>query len=142
VILVDVNLLLNAYDEESPQHDPARRWLEGVLSGPDTVGFAWATIVAFLRIGTHPSVFARPLAREEATSIVSEWLARPNVTVLEAGERHWEILSRLVTESQARGPLVPDAHLAALAIEHGAVIHTSDQDFSRFAPARWVDPLA
>ncbi len=141
MILIDANLLLYAYDASSGSHRRAHAWLEGVLSGPEPFGLAWATILGFLRISTHPRVFASPLSIAEAVSIVSEWLAHPGVRVLDPGERHWAILSELLPASQARGPLVMDAHLAALAIEHGAVLCTTDQDFTRFRGLRRLNPL-
>jgi len=132
MILIDANLLLYAYGAASEHHAKARPWLEFVLSRAEPVGLAWVTILAFLRIGTDSRLQGRPLLMREAISIVNEWLSRPNVAVLEPGERHWSILSRLLPESQARGPLVMDAHLAALAIEHGATVATNDRDFTRF----------
>jgi toxin-antitoxin system PIN domain toxin len=142
MILVDANLLLYAYDASSKFHARARPWLEELLSGADPVGLAWVTLLAFLRIGTNPRALTRPLPLGEAVQIVSSWLAQPGVVRLEPGDRHWEILSRLLEPAQARGPLVMDAHLAALAIEHGAVLATSDRDFSRFDGLRTVNPLA
>jgi toxin-antitoxin system PIN domain toxin len=141
LILVDANLLLYAYDPSSERHEAARRWLESVLSGFEPVGFAWATILAFLRIGTSHRAFTSPLTPEEAVAIVSGWLERPMVGVPSPGEHHWKILSDLLTTAQAHGPLVMDAHLAALAIEHGATLCTTDRDFTRFPGLRVVNPL-
>ncbi len=141
MILVDANLLLYAYDRSSRFHVRAREWLETTLSGPEPVGLPWATLLAFLRISTNPRALARPLSIEEASEIVSSWLDQPQVTRPEPGEHHWEILSALLAPAQARGPLVTDAHLAALSIEHGAVLATSDRDFSRFAGLRSTNPL-
>jgi hypothetical protein len=142
LILVDANLLLYAYHPEAEQHPKSRAWLEAMLSGPELVRFAWLTLWAFLRISTNPRVFERPLTSAEAGEAVSAWLAVPAAGILEPGERHWEILSGLIGASQARGPLVMDAALAALAIEHGATLHTTDRDFARFPDLRWRDPLA
>jgi len=142
VILVDANLLLFAYDAASEHHARARTWLEDVLSGSDPVGFAWVTLLAFLRIATNPRALARPLTLAEATAIVSSWLGQPCVSLLQPGERHWEILSGLLEPAQARGPLVMDAHLAALAMEHGAVLASNDRDFARFDGLQIVNPLA
>lgn len=141
MILVDANLLLYAYDASSVHHPAGRAWLERVLSRPEPFGVAWVTVLAFLRISTHPRVFEAPFSIAEACGIVSEWLAHPAVRVLDPGERHWAILSELLPASQARGPLVMDAHLAALAIEHGAVLSTTDQDFTRFRGLRTLNPL-
>lgn len=139
--LIDANLLLYAYDASSRHHARSREWLEEVLSGPDPVGLAWIAILAFLRISTNPRALAHPLSLAEAVSIVSSWLEQPCVQPLDPGERHWEILSGLLEPAQARGPLVMDAHLAALALEHGAILATSDRDFSRFEGLRTLDPL-
>jgi uncharacterized protein len=141
VILVDVNLLLFAYNPSFDRHQRAREWLESVLSRPDPVCLAWATILAFLRIATNPRAFEYPLSIEEAIPIVSTWLELPMVTILEPGDRHWTILTQLLSQTQLRGPAVMDAHLAALAIEHGAVLCTSDRDFARFPNLRLLNPL-
>ena len=142
MILLDANLLLYAYDDESPRHDAARRWVEAVLSGDEAVGFPLVTLIAFLRIATNPAVYRRPLTPARAVEIVSSWLARPNVSVAAPSERHWAILADTLERGQARGPLVVDAHLAALAIEHGATLASTDRDFARFPGLRFRDPLA
>ncbi len=141
MILIDANLLLYAFDLSSPHHQAARRWLTATLSSPEPVALAWATILAFLRLGTEPRLLRRPLTTAEASAIVSEWLERPNVTVLAPGERHWALLNRLLAEGQVKGALVTDAHLAALAIEHGATVATVDRDFARFPGLRFFNPL-
>lgn len=141
MILVDANLLLFAYNPSFDRHPRARAWLEAVLSNHDPVCLAWATILAFLRISTNPRAFEHPLSMKEAVPIVSAWLERPMVTILEPGERHWAILTDLLSQTQVRGPAVMDAHLAALAIEHGAVLCTSDRDFVRFPRLRMLNPL-
>ncbi len=139
--LVDANLLLYAYHPRAEQHDTSRAWLEAALSGPELVRFAWVTLWAFLRIATNPRVFDRPLSTAEAKAAVSSWLAQPNAGILEPGERHWEILRGLRRDGQAAGPLVMDAALAAIAIEHGATLYTTDRDFSRFPGLKWTNPL-
>lgn len=141
MILVDANLLLYAYNPSFDRHRRARAWLEGVLSRPDPVCLAWASILAFLRIVTNPRAFEYPLSVEEAVPIVSAWLERPMVAILEPGARHWAVLAELLSRTQVRGPAVMDAHLAALAIEHGAVLCTTDRDFARFPGLRLLDPL-
>jgi len=141
VTLIDANLLLYAFDLSSLHHRPARHWLETTLSKPEPVALSWATILAFLRIGTTPRLLQRPLAMATAAGMVSQWLARPTVTVLSPGDRHWEILNHFLTEGQAQGSLVTDAHLAALAVEHGATIATLDRDFARFPGLRFFNPL-
>ncbi len=141
MILVDANLLLYAYDSLSAKHQEARLWMEEAFSGIEPVRLSWPVILAFLRISTNTRLRSAPFTLEEAAAIVDEWFMRPNVDLLEPGERHWQILRHLLPESQARGPLVSDAHIAALAIEHGAVLYTTDRDFSRFERLQWHNPL-
>jgi toxin-antitoxin system PIN domain toxin len=141
VILVDANLLLYAHHPRAEQHEKSRAWLEAVLVGPDLVRFAWLTLWAFLRIATSPRVFDRPLSASEAEGAISSWLAQPAAGVLEPGERHWDILRALVRDGQTVGPLVMDAVLAAIALEHGAAVYTTDRDFSRFPGLKWTNPL-
>ena len=141
MILLDANLLLYAYNVADEHHDAARTWLEGVLAGPEEVRLAWVTILAFLRIGTNPRAFEQPLSIQEAVGHASDWLAQPAVTVIEPGERHWSILSELLPSSQAKANLVMDAHLAALAIENGATLCTTDRDFARFQGLKLRYPL-
>jgi toxin-antitoxin system PIN domain toxin len=141
LILVDANLLLYAYQPRSPHHQASRRWLEDVLSGPELVRFAWVTIWAFIRISTDPRVLERPLTIGEASAAVTAWLAQPTAGLIEPGDRHWALLSVLLEEGQATGALAMDAALAALAIEHGATLHTTDRDFSRFPGLKWINPI-
>ena len=141
MILIDANLLLYAYDPHSSHHADSKAWLEATLSGSQLVRFAWTTLWAFLRISTNPRVYERPLSIGEAEQAVASWLAQPVVGILDPGERHWEILRRLMTSGQAAGPLVMDAALAAVAIEHGATLYTTDRGFARFAELRWTNPL-
>jgi len=141
MILVDANLLLYAYHPRAEQHEASRAWLEATLSGSQLVRFAWLTIWAFLRVSTNPRVFDRPLSTAEAEAAVSSWLDQPVAGILDAGERHWDILCSLLHTGQATGPLVMDAVLAAIAIEHGATLHTTDRDFSRFPGLKWKNPL-
>ncbi len=141
MILVDANLLLYAYNPSSPHHSAARDWFEATMSGSEPVGFAWVTLLAFVRIGTSARALEHPLPTAEAGDIVSEWLASSITTLLNPGERHWQILRDLMTRGQVRGPLVTDAHLAALAIEHGAELATTDRDFARFPGLKFFNPL-
>jgi uncharacterized protein len=140
--LVDANLLLYAYDASSPRHELARAWLEENLNAREPFAIPWSSIHAFLRIGTHPSVFANPMTIQDAAGVVDSWLALPAVHVPEPGPRYWPILQDLLVAGQARGNLVGDAHLAALAIENGATLCTTDRDFARFRGLRVVDPTA
>ncbi len=141
MILVDANLLLYAYDSESPHHAPARTWFEGVLSSGSAVRFALITLLAFVRIASDRRVYTCPLPPGDACSLVEEWLAMPNVRLLQPGPRAWRLLSVMCGDGQARGAMVMDAHLAALAIEHGASIATTDRDFTRFPDIELVNPV-
>lgn len=140
--LTDVNLLLYAVDTSAPRHRAARRWLEERLSETETFAFAWAVLLAFLRLSTNPRVFEAPLGPAEAFDIVDGWLAHPCSTVVQPTERHAAVLRELLEPLGTAGNLTTDAHLAALAIEHGADLCSSDSDFSRFPGIRWLDPLA
>jgi len=141
VRLPDINLLLYAYDSQSPRQDAARDWLEVTLSGTETVAFAWAVVVGFLRIATNRAMFLKPWNAGDALDLVDGWLAQPAVTVVHPSDRHAAVLRDLLTPLGAAGNLTSDAHLAALAIEHGATLYSCDNDFSRFPGLRWVDPL-
>jgi len=142
MMLPDANILLYAYDTDSVHHEAARGWLEVTFAKPEPVGLAWVALLAFLRIGTDRRIRKNAYSIVEATAIVSGWLDQPLVTILHPGERHWEILRQLLVEGQAPGPLVTDAHLAALAIEHGATLATADRDFARFPGLRFFNPLS
>ena len=141
MILVDANVLIYAYHPRDERHAPCRRWLETTFSGLTPVGLPWLSIWAFLRIGTNPRAFEQPLEMQEARDIVSSWLDVSVVRVLEPGERYWDILSQLVVEARVTGPLVTDAALAALALEHGASVCTTDKDFLRFPGLTVIDPI-
>lgn len=139
--LVDANILIYAYNPQATQHEAAKRWLESAFSGTAPVRLAWTSVVAFVRIMTHPQVFQRPLSIEEAVAVVDSWLAAPAVDVLPTGDRHWAILRDTLAKGQARAALASDAHLAALAIEYGAVLATTDRDFARFDGLRTINPI-
>jgi uncharacterized protein len=141
VKLPDVNLLLYGIDEDSPRHQAARAWVETLFGGTETVALAWAVMLAFVRLTTKPQVMARPFTVEDALDIVEGWLARSNVVVVHPTDRHARILRELLAPLGTGGNLTTDAHLAALSIEHGAELCSSDADFSRFPGVRWQDPL-
>jgi hypothetical protein len=141
VKIVDVNLLLYAVNEDAPLHGKAKAWFEGVLSGSETVGFEWTALLAFLRLSTRPTVFPKPLRIGEAFSLVESWLAQPCAAVIGPGLRHLALLKGLVEPFGASGGLIADAHLAAVAVEHGAELCSCDVDFSRFPGVRWTHPL-
>jgi toxin-antitoxin system PIN domain toxin len=142
VILVDANVLLYAYHPGDERHEAARAWLESALTASEPVRFAWITLWAFLRISTNPRVYEHPLLPGEAKAAISSWLERSVAGILEPGERHWAILKDLLAGDQVRGPLIMDAVLAALALEHGAALQTTDGDFARFPGLKWRNPLA
>lgn len=139
--LLDVNLLLYAVDESSPHHERAKPWLESTLSATEQVGFAWSVLLGFVRIGTNPVAFAQPLTATDALDLVDDWLAQPIATVVHPTGQHAAVLRRLLEPIGTAGNLTTDAHLAALAIEHGAELLSRDADFSRFDGLRWRDPL-
>jgi uncharacterized protein len=141
MILVDANLLIYAHHQASEFHSRARAWFEDALQGREDIAIAWMSVLAFLRITTNRHIFAHPFSMAEAEKIVAEWMGHPAISMVSTGDRHWEILSRMLLVGQAGSELVSDAHLAALAIEHGAVVCTTDRDFARFPGLRWQNPL-
>jgi hypothetical protein len=141
VKLVDLNLLLYAVNRDAVHHGAARRWLERTLSGAETIGFPWAVLLGFLRIATSGRVFRSPLQPEEAIAIVDGWLARPNVVPVVPGDGHWGTLRGVLAQVGTAGNLTTDAHLAALALDTGAELCSTDADFGRFRGVRWVNPL-
>ena len=140
--LVDVNLLLYAYDEAAPLHARAKRWLAARFASDETTGIALASALAFVRITTNPRVFRRAFGVAEVCGIVDEWFTLPNVFLIQPTDRHWPIFVELATASQSRGALIPDADLAASAFEHGAAVCTHDRDFSRFGKVAIEFPLS
>lgn len=140
-MIVDANLLLYAVDRTSPQHDAAAMWLTEVLNGEERVGLPWQTIGAFLRISTHPRVTASPLDGPSAWSHVADWLAAGPAWIPPATERTARVYERLLGATPITGNLVPDAMLAALAVENGVEVCTADTDFARFPGVRWRNPL-
>jgi len=142
VILVDANLLIYAIDRDSPHHHRAHAWLQATLSGTTSVGLAWIVALAFLRITTRAAIIHNPLPAERAIGYLDSWLALPHVTLVCPGEQHWPILRNLLQASGTGGNLTSDAHLAALAIEQGYTIYSTDHDFRRFAGLTVVNPLS
>jgi uncharacterized protein len=140
-MIVDANILLYAVDASSQFHEPARNWLESSLNEPSRVGLPWVSLLAFQRISTHPRASASPLSPSQAWSFVADWLDADATWVPVPGERHAEILRDLIVAGDLRGNRVSDAHLAALAIEHGVGVCSADSDFARFPQINWVNPL-
>jgi hypothetical protein len=140
-VIVDANVLLYAVDARSPFHQPARKWVEDALSGPVRVGLPWVSLTAFLRISTHPRASVNPLSPADAWTYVEDWLAAGPTWIPEPTARHADLLQGLVVDGDLRGNLIPDAHLAALALEHGVGVCSADSDFARFPQLRWVNPV-
>ncbi len=138
--VVDANVLLYAVNEDSPLHERARTWLDAALAGSETVGFAWIVLLAFLRLSTRSDLFAQPLTAEEATGVVEMWLSAPTAVVVHPTARHLPVLSGLLGPLGTAANLVNDAHLAALAVEHGGGVTSFDRDFGRFQGVRWQEP--
>jgi uncharacterized protein len=141
VIVLDANILLYAYDVNSEKHERARAWVERALSSGAAVGLPWQTVAAFVRIVTNPKLAGARFTLEEATQIVDQWLDQPNVRLLPPGDQHWFLFRQMLIDGQARGPLVSDAQLAALTLEYGGILQTTDRDFARFPGLRWSNPL-
>jgi toxin-antitoxin system PIN domain toxin len=142
MILLDANLLIYAVNADSPLHPKAKAWLESALSGPETVGFSWTVILAFLRLTTRQGLFRRPLPVDTALDLVASWLDQPAATIAHPGPRHFQVLRGLLQALGTGGNLTSDAHLAAVAIENGAELQSSDNDFGRFQGLTWQNPLS
>jgi uncharacterized protein len=142
VILVDANILLYAEDSLHPHNRKARKWWDDQLSGSRSVCLCWTVLSAFVRIGTNPRVFESPLSLEQAVARVQSWLEQPCARVVRPTDRHWAVFQQMLSEGQAVANLVTDAHLAALAIEHGCQLASTDSDFARFSKLKWMNPLA
>ena len=141
MIIPDLNLLLYAADGTVPQHPKARVWWDEALNGQTRVGLSWSVLIGYLRITTNPRIVSQPLTVSEATRDIHEWLDRRVVDVIEPTQRHLSVLSGLLEPIGVGGNLIQDAHLAALAIEYGGEIHSTDRDFERFAGVRYRNPL-
>jgi toxin-antitoxin system PIN domain toxin len=141
MIVLDANLLLYAYDSLSDNHEQARRWVEHALSEEAVVGLPWQTVEAFIRIATNPRIPGLRFTLDQAVQVVDQWLEQSNVKLLAPGDQHWTIFRKLLIAGQARGSLATDAQLAALTIENGGVLHTTDRDFARFTGLRWTNPI-
>jgi len=141
MIVLDVNLLLYAYDGRAIWHEQARAWWESVLGGQELIGLPWQTIHGFLRISTDSRISGNQVPMGRAVELVDRWLGLSKVRVLTPGERHWSLLREVLMEGQVRGALTTDAQLAALTMEYGGVLHSTDRDFARFPGLRWVNPL-
>ena len=142
MILVDANILVYAHVGSLPQHERARTWLDTALSGSSRVGLPWPSLLGFLRLVTNPRVFQRPESRAGARAHVAAWLDADVAWIPQPTDRHRDVFASLLAAPGMQANLVPDAHLAALAIEHGLTLCSTDGDFGRFPALRWRDPLA
>ena len=142
MILVDANLLVYAHVASFQQHTRARSWLDEQLNGSTLVGLAWPSLLAFLRLVTNPRVFDRPAPTAQAWAQVQAWLSRDNAWIPHPGERHAALLGEVLAIPGVHANLIPDAHLAALALEHGLMVCSTDSDFARFPNVRWTNPLS
>lgn len=141
MILTDANLLIFAYNEHSPEFDSARAWLTKCLSSSKPFAFSWLSIMAFVRVTTNKKLFIKPYSTKEAFEVVENWLSAPGSLILAPGDEHLSIVKRLATESGIYGTGLTDAHVAALAIEHGVTLASSDSDFAKFTGLKWINPL-
>lgn len=146
MIVLDANVLLYAYDSTSLHHRRAAEWITQVFSGSEPVGIPWQTVISFLRVVTNPRLPGDRYTVEEGIAVVERWLEQPCVRLLGPqtegrGELYWSILKQTIQEGQARGPLLGNAHLAALTTATGGVLYSTDQDFGRFPRLRWKNPL-
>ena len=141
MILPDVNLLVYAYNTDAPLHQQARRWWESCLDGSQPVAIAWVVALGFVRLMTSRAVMQWPMAMDVALSQLGRWLEHPSVLILQPGPRHFAILSSFCETGVLQSALLTDAHIAALAIENQAMVHSNDTDFNRFAGLRWHNPL-
>ena len=139
--IVDINLLIYAINKDAPHHSKAKKWLEDSLSSDEPFGFAWIVILGFLRIVTNGRIMPTPLIPEVAIDSVNDWLLQPPSLTIVPSHQHWSILKELLMPLGAAANLTSDAHLAALAIEHGARLYSTDNDFSRFQSLRWTNPI-
>lgn len=138
--LVDANVLIYAINSDAAHHDRSRRWLEAALSGTDPVGFSWAVLLAFLRVTTRRGILEHPLPAGDALAFIDSWLRQPQTEIVVPGPNHWKILRSLITTSGTAGNLTSDAHLAALALEGGWTLVSTDNDFRRFSGLSLLNP--
>lgn len=139
--LVDANVLIYAVNSDSPHHERARRWFEDELSGMDRVGLAWIVVLAFLRVTTRHGILERPLSADAAVAYLDSWLCHPSVELVVPGTNHWPIFRALIASMGTAGNLISDVHLAALALEGGWTVVSTDNDFRRFDGLQVLNPL-
>ena len=142
MILLDANVFIYSYNADAPEHTRMHQWLSDLFSDVELIGVPWLALWAFIRVVTNPRLSPTPKPAADVFDVVRTLLAHPQVMLIEPGARHAEILERLVIDYRVSGPLFTDAVLAALAIEHGATLASTDRDFSRFPNLRWINPLS
>jgi len=141
MILLDVNLLVYAHDASSRHHAQARPWWENQLNGSQMIGLSWVALLGFIRLMTNPRIYQNPYSPPEILAIVGAWLEQPHVKIIHPSEHHFARLANLIAAIGTAGNLTTDAHLAALAIERGLILQTTDADFARFPGLKWHNPL-
>jgi hypothetical protein len=141
MILPDVNVLVYAYDESSKDHARAKGWWEDQLNGSQMIGLSWVVLLGFIRLLTNPRIHRNPYTPPEILAVVESWLEQPHVKIIHPSEQHFALLAGLIKQVGTAGNLTTDAHLAALAIERGLILQTTDADFARFAGLKWKNPL-
>jgi toxin-antitoxin system PIN domain toxin len=141
MILPDINLLIYAHDETSKYHSPAKQWWGDQLNGSQMIGLSWVTLLGFIRLLTNPRIYQNPYSPAEILPIVKTWLDQPHVKIIHPSEQHFKLLANLIEQIGTAGNLTTDAHLAALAIERGLILQTTDADFARFPGLKWNNPL-
>ncbi len=139
--IVDLNILIYAVNEDAPDHRKAKKWWENCLSETETVGLPWVVILGFLRITTNPRIMRMPLAHDQAIGLIDDWLKQDPVRIVRPTDSHWGILKHFILHLGTASNLTTDAHIAALAVERGCILYSSDNDFSRFPNLRWSNPL-
>ncbi len=142
MILPDINLLIYAHNLRAAQHQKALAWWNGCLQGQEGIALPWVVVLGFIRISTHPAIFENPLTVADALSRVEEWLALPHIQLIHPPHSHFQTLGSMLKTLGTAGNLTTDAHLAALAIERGLILHTTDADFSRFPGLKWQNPIS
>jgi uncharacterized protein len=141
MVLPDINVLVYAHRKDAPEHDRYAAWLTGIADGASPFALSSITLAGFLRIVTNPRIFRPPTPMDEALAFCQELIVRPTASMIQPGDRHWEIMVDLIETAGVRGAMITDAYLAALAIEHGCEVVTTDKDFARFPNLRWRHPL-
>lgn len=142
MILPDVNVLIYAYDASSKDHARARQWWESQLNGSQMIGLSWVVVLGFIRLLTNPRIYQNPYTPAEILAVVKTWLEQPQVKIIHPSEQHFKLLKKLIEQLGTAGNLTTDAHLAALAMERGLILQTTDADFARFPGLKWRNPLS